>query len=66
VTGSLWTVRTWLTVDELRQVPYVLVGTEDEIVAAIAEHRRRWGITRYAVRRSALDLLGPLIPRLAD
>jgi probable F420-dependent oxidoreductase len=57
--------RTWLTVDELRQVPYVLVGTEDEIVAAIAGHRRRWGITRYAVRRSALDLLGPLIPRLA-
>ena len=58
--------RTWLSVDELRQVPYLLVGTEDEIVASIAGHRRRWGITRYAVRRDALDLLGPLIPRLTD
>jgi probable F420-dependent oxidoreductase len=58
--------RTGLTVDELRQVPFLLVGTVDEIVASIAEHRLRWGITRYAVRRNALDLLGPLIPRLAD
>jgi probable F420-dependent oxidoreductase len=57
---------TGLTVDELRQVPFVLVGTEDEIVASIAEHGRRWGITRYAVRRDALDLLGPLLARMAD
>lgn len=52
-------------VDVLRQVPYLLVGTADEIVAAVAEHRRRWGITRYAVRGPALDVLGPLLPRLA-
>jgi probable F420-dependent oxidoreductase len=58
--------RTRLSVDELRQVPYLLVGTEDEIVAAVAEHRRRWGVTRYAVRRNALDLLAPLIHRLSD
>jgi hypothetical protein len=58
--------RTWLSVEELRQVPYLLVGSEQEIVAAVAGHRRRWGITRYAVRRNALDLLGPLIPRLSD
>jgi probable F420-dependent oxidoreductase len=57
--------RTGLSVDELRQVPYVLVGTADEIVAAVREHRRRWGITRYAVRRPALDALGPLLPDLA-
>jgi probable F420-dependent oxidoreductase len=57
--------RIGLSVDELRQVPYVLVGTPDEIVAAVAEHRRRWGITRYAVRRPALDALAPLLPRLA-
>jgi probable F420-dependent oxidoreductase len=58
--------RTRLSVAELRQVPYLLVGTEEEIVAAVAGHRRRWGITRYAVRRNALDLLVPLIPRLSD
>jgi alkanesulfonate monooxygenase SsuD/methylene tetrahydromethanopterin reductase-like flavin-dependent oxidoreductase (luciferase family) len=57
---------TGLSVDDLRQVPFVLVGTEDEIAAAIDGHRRRWGITRYAVRRNALDRIGPLIARLAD
>jgi probable F420-dependent oxidoreductase len=57
--------RTGVPAGELRQVPYVLVGTPDEIVAAVREHRRRWGITRYAVRRPALDALAPLLPRLA-
>jgi probable F420-dependent oxidoreductase len=55
-----------MSVDELRQVPFVLVGTAEEIVAAVREHRERWGITRYAVRRPALDALGPLLPRLAQ
>lgn len=56
--------RVGVPVAELRQVPYLLVGTEDEIVAAVAEHRRRWGITRYAVREPALETIGPLLPRL--
>jgi probable F420-dependent oxidoreductase len=51
---------------ELRQAPYLLVGTVEEIVTAVAEHRRRWGIERYAVRRPALDLLGPHLPRLRE
>jgi len=50
---------------ELRAAPYLLIGTADEIVSAVREHGRRWGITRFAVRRNALDLLGPLLPRLA-
>jgi hypothetical protein len=53
-----------LTEAELQAAPYVLVGTADEIVAKVRENERRWGITRYAVRRPALDLLGPLLPRL--
>jgi hypothetical protein len=57
--------RLGMSVGELRQVPFVLVGTADEIVAAVRAHHERWGITRYAVRRPALDLLGPLLPRLA-
>jgi probable F420-dependent oxidoreductase len=56
---------TGLTADDLRQAPYILAGTEDEIVAAVREHRRRWGITRYAVRPPALDVLAPLLPKLA-
>lgn len=41
---------TGLSVAELRQVPYVLVGTIEEIADMIREHERRWGITRYALR----------------
>jgi probable F420-dependent oxidoreductase len=51
---------------ELQAVPFVLVGTADEIVAAVRSHRERWGITRYVVRRPAMDALAPLLPRLAE
>jgi probable F420-dependent oxidoreductase len=54
-----------VSVDELLTVPYVLVGTADEIVDAVAEHHRRWGITRYVVRTDAMEAMTPLLPRLA-
>ncbi len=50
---------------ELQTAPYVLVGTVDEIVAKVRENERRWGITRYAVRRPALDLLGPVLSQVS-
>jgi probable F420-dependent oxidoreductase len=53
-----------LTVAEAQAAPYLLIGTEDEIVAKIRENERRWGITRYAVRRSALDALPNVMARL--
>ena len=53
-----------LTADELLRTPFVLVGTEDEILAAIAGHEQRWGITRYAVRRPALGRLTGVLARL--
>ncbi|MEU5564677.1 TIGR03621 family F420-dependent LLM class oxidoreductase [Micromonospora musae] len=56
---------TGLTVAELLATPFVLIGTEDEIVASVAAHRRRWGVTRYVVRRDALDALAPVLPRAA-
>lgn len=52
-------------VRELLAVPYVLVGTQDEIVDAVTEHHRRWGITRYVVRADAMEAMTPLLPRLA-
>ncbi|MEV4706646.1 LLM class flavin-dependent oxidoreductase [Actinoplanes sp. NPDC049316] len=55
-----------MSVGELREVPFLLVGSADEIVAAVRRNRERWGITRYAVRRPALEMLGPLLPRLAE
>jgi len=51
---------------DLREVPFMLIGTPDEIAAAVRRNRERWGITRYAVRRNALESLGPLLPRLAQ
>ncbi|MEV5691329.1 LLM class flavin-dependent oxidoreductase [Micromonospora globbae] len=57
--------QTGLDVEELLATPYVLIGTEDEIVAAVDGHRRRWGITRYVVRADALDALAPVLPRVA-
>ncbi|RKN51327.1 TIGR03621 family F420-dependent LLM class oxidoreductase [Micromonospora endolithica] len=56
---------TGLTVAELLATPYVLIGTVDEIHAAVTAHERRWGITRFVVRRNALDPLSPLLARLA-
>jgi hypothetical protein len=35
--------------------PYAWVGTLEEIAAAMAEHRHRWGITRYVIREAHLD-----------
>ncbi|MGW4500390.1 LLM class flavin-dependent oxidoreductase [Micromonospora sp. NPDC004336] len=55
---------TGLTVAELLATPFVLIGTEDEIVAAVAAHRRRWGVTRFVVRADALDPLTPVLARL--
>ncbi|MFC4021189.1 LLM class flavin-dependent oxidoreductase [Micromonospora sp. GCM10011542] len=57
---------TGLSVAEVLATPFVLIGTEDEIVAAVTEHRRRWGITRFVVRADALDPLAPLLPRLNE
>ncbi|MFJ3339447.1 hypothetical protein [Streptomyces sp. NPDC086766] len=44
--------------------PYVWIGTENEILAAMARHEQRWGITRYVVREPALDVAENLITRL--
>ena len=59
-----WTGDVGLSVDELLRVPFILVGTIEEIAASIREHERRWGITRYALRGDALDHLPELIKAL--
>ena len=56
---------TGLTPAEVLATPFVLAGTPDEIVAAVAGHERRWGVTHFAVRADAVAPLAPLLPRLA-
>jgi hypothetical protein len=55
---------TGLTEAELLAAPFMLVGTEDEILSAIAQHERRWGIRRFVVREAALQAVAVLAPRL--
>lgn len=52
------------TMSDLLETPYVLVGSEDEILHQLCSNRDRWGITRYTVRTEALDAVAPIIDRL--
>ena len=52
------------TVADLVETPYVLVGSEVEILHQLGANRDRWRITRYTVRTEALDALAPIIDRL--
>jgi probable F420-dependent oxidoreductase len=40
---------------ELALAPYAIAGTKGEVTAKLKEIESRWGITRYAVRRPAVD-----------
>lgn len=42
---------------DLLEAPFVLIGTGDEIRAAMRRNEKRWGITRYAVRADAVDAI---------
>ena len=54
--------RTGITPEDADAIPYLLVGTVDEIVAKIHAARDRWGITYFAVRE--LDGFAPVIRAL--
>ncbi|MCT2589283.1 LLM class flavin-dependent oxidoreductase [Streptomyces sp. N2-109] len=43
--------------------PYAWIGTEEEILASMARHAERWGITRYVVREPALSAAAALLAR---
>lgn len=57
---------TAMSEDELLAAPFTLIGTQDEIIAAIGENERRWGITRYVVRENAIDDITPLMHGLSS
>jgi len=53
-----------MTATELAEIPYVLVGTVDEIADEVLRARDRWGITYFAVR--SLEDFAPVIARVRE
>ena len=53
-----------LTVDDILESPFVLLGSIDEIVDQLVARRRRWGISYYVVFRPAVDVFAPIVDRL--
>jgi len=53
-------------VDDLLAAPFLLVGSDDEILTAIRQRRQRWGINRLVIREDAVDEPAPLLPRLHE
>ncbi|WP_020663787.1 LLM class F420-dependent oxidoreductase [Amycolatopsis benzoatilytica] len=53
-----------LTLDELAEVPTVLVGTVDEIADQVRAHRARFGISYFTVLEPNLEVLAPVVDAL--
>lgn len=54
-----------LSVDEILEAPYALIGTVDEMVEALQARRDRWGISYFVTFEPFLDALAPVVARLA-
>jgi probable F420-dependent oxidoreductase len=59
--------KTWkqLSVEEILEAPFVLLGTVDEMVEALQARRDRWGISFFVTFEQYLETLAPLVARLA-
>ena len=57
---------TQLSVEEILEAPYVLIGTVDEMVEALHVRRERWGISYVVTFEQYLETLAPVVTRLAD
>jgi probable F420-dependent oxidoreductase len=54
-----------LTADEFRRSPYLLIGTEDQIVDDLLARRDRWGISSYVIFEAYVKVFAPVVARLA-
>jgi probable F420-dependent oxidoreductase len=53
-----------LSVEELGEVPTLLVGTPEQIAEQLREHREKLGLTYITVLENSLDTFGPVIELL--
>jgi probable F420-dependent oxidoreductase len=56
---------TQLSVEEILQSPYALVGTVDELVEDLQARRMRWGLSYFVTHEPYVDALAPVVARLA-
>jgi len=54
-----------LSVEEILEAPYVLIGTVDEMVEALHARRDRWGLSYFVTFEPYLETLAPIVARLA-
>jgi hypothetical protein len=50
-------------IDDLLAAPFLLAGSDDEILTAIRQRQQRRGINRLVIREDAIGKLAPLLPR---
>ncbi|MEU6258107.1 LLM class F420-dependent oxidoreductase [Streptomyces sp. NPDC047043] len=53
-----------LTLEQALELPIVLIGTVDEIVAQVLERRERYGFTYLTVLEGSMEAFGPVMEKL--
>ncbi|WP_141577235.1 TIGR03621 family F420-dependent LLM class oxidoreductase [Actinomadura sp. WMMA1423] len=54
----------YMTVEQILDTPFVLLGTEAQIAEQIRERRERYGFSYITVHSPFMDVLGPVIERV--
>jgi probable F420-dependent oxidoreductase len=53
-----------LSVDDVLQTPYALIGTVDQMAESLQACRRRWGLSYFVAHEWSLDAIAPVVARL--
>jgi probable F420-dependent oxidoreductase len=53
-----------LTADEVLETPYMMIGTEEQIVEDLRARRERWGFASYVIREDYIDAFAPVLARV--
>jgi hypothetical protein len=56
----------WTSPEILSNSPYALVGDTDRMVDTLLERRERWGLSYFTCWEDDIDLLAPVLGRLAE
>ena len=53
-----------VSVEEILEAPYVLIGTVEEMVEALHARRARWGLSYFVTFEPYMENLAPVVARL--